>query len=111
MRTKLVLEISEIQLLGQIVLEISTLSFSYNMMIPAMLLYEFRMKNAEIFEQPRRCTRKLEMSTILALQKYLHQEHERNDVYWDVTLIGLRNKVDSILLQNRSGLFPKLLIT
>lgn len=94
---KIKFEKEEIQLLGQLALEIAKFKYRPELLLEAMLIFEFRVENAGVFEFPAQCRRKLKMSTLVAMRRFLHHENFRGDAIWDSTLISLRDKLQKAL--------------
>lgn len=89
---KITLEKQHWQLLGQLAIETAQGQFKTGV-LPALILWEFYIENIQHFTQPQTRKRKIQNSTAVGIYKYLAAEQPRNDHYWNITLLDLKEKL------------------
>lgn len=107
MKMKLKLEKDEVLMLGQLALELQD-KIPTGMSIQAVLFWEFYLENASLFVSPESMKRKIRFSTFLGLFGYLASQPMRNDIWWDMTLQGLIDKLNR--MRSDSSIRTKLLL-
>lgn len=96
----------EILLLGQLGTELQQ-RIAFDLTIQAVIFWEFYKENASLFLTPEPAKRKVRFSVYLGLLAYLFNEQPRNDIWWDMTLKGLIDKLNRMRFEG--GIRTKLL--